>query len=174
MDSRTGTPARARPVAVAWSTGPRLRAGGPQIRGTTVIAQDRRSRSPWHESDRWKGGWSSPMAGPTRARFARAPFHQELRKGRVRRSHRHGVTDERAVIEGVATHDGLESCAQTPRGEGEALTEARAGLVSSREITSSGRRRCPANTEGHTAGSAHASSQPAPRGLSPRACAYTP
>ena len=38
-------------------------------------------------------------------------------------------------IEGVATHDDPESCAGARKGIGEALTGARMGRVSSREIT---------------------------------------
>jgi hypothetical protein len=49
-------------------------------------------------------------------------------------------------IEGLATHDDLESCAggarDEPKAAGEALTEACAGRATSREITSLERRRC--------------------------------
>lgn len=37
-------------------------------------------------------------------------------------------------VEGVATHDGLESCGGIREDDGEALTEARTGRVWSREI----------------------------------------
>lgn len=45
-------------------------------------------------------------------------------------------------VEGVATHDDPESCAGARKGAGEALTGVRAGPVLSREIMSSGCRRC--------------------------------
>jgi RNA-directed DNA polymerase len=45
-------------------------------------------------------------------------------------------------VEGVATHDGPESCVGVRKGAGEALTGVRAGPVLSREIRSSGCRRC--------------------------------
>ena len=38
-----------------------------------------------------------------------------------------------SYVEGLATHDGPESCAVTREGRGEALTGARAGRVLSRE-----------------------------------------
>jgi len=44
-------------------------------------------------------------------------------------------------IEGVAIHDGPESCAGAGEGGGEALTGVRAGQSLSREITASGCRR---------------------------------
>ncbi len=44
-------------------------------------------------------------------------------------------------IEGVAIHDGPESCAGACEGDGEALTGVRAGQPLSREITASGCRR---------------------------------
>jgi len=44
-------------------------------------------------------------------------------------------------IEGVAIHDGPESCAGVREGGGEALTGVRAGQPLSREITASGCRR---------------------------------
>ena len=40
-------------------------------------------------------------------------------------------------VEGVATHDGPESCVRTREGTGEALTGVRAGRVLSREINES-------------------------------------
>jgi len=46
-------------------------------------------------------------------------------------------------IEGVAIHDGPESCAGVCEGDGEALTGVRAGQPLSREITASGCRRRP-------------------------------
>ena len=44
-------------------------------------------------------------------------------------------------IEGVATHDGPESCVDARKGVGEALTGVRVGEVLSREIIPSGCRR---------------------------------
>jgi RNA-directed DNA polymerase len=44
-------------------------------------------------------------------------------------------------IEGVATHDGPESCVDVRRGVGEALTGVRVGEVLSREVITSGCRR---------------------------------
>lgn len=44
-------------------------------------------------------------------------------------------------IEGVATHDGPESCVDSRKGVGEALTGVRVGEVLSREIIPSGCRR---------------------------------
>ena len=44
-------------------------------------------------------------------------------------------------IEGVAIHDGPESCVGVREGVGEALTGVRAGQPLSREITASGCRR---------------------------------
>ena len=44
-------------------------------------------------------------------------------------------------IEGVAIHDGPESCVGVCEGDGEALTGVRAGQPLSREITASGCRR---------------------------------
>ncbi len=44
-------------------------------------------------------------------------------------------------IEGVAIHDGPESCTGVCEGDGEALTGVRAGQPLSREITASGCRR---------------------------------
>lgn len=41
-------------------------------------------------------------------------------------------------IEGVASHDGPESCVNARKGVGKALTGVRIGEVSSREIISSG------------------------------------
>ena len=50
---------------------------------------------------------------------------------------------EESYVEGVATHDGPESCVDTREGLGEALTGARAGRVLSREINRPERRRRP-------------------------------
>jgi RNA-directed DNA polymerase len=52
-------------------------------------------------------------------------------------------------VEGVAIHDGPESCAGTCEGDGEALRGVRAGQPLSREITASGCRRRLTRGEGH-------------------------
>lgn len=54
-------------------------------------------------------------------------------------------------IEGVATHDGPESCVDARKGVGEALTGVRVGEVLSREIIPSGCRRG-SGPEGNTPG----------------------
>ena len=48
----------------------------------------------------------------------------------------------RPYTEGVATRGGPESCVGAREAAGEALTGVRAGWVLSREITTSGCRRC--------------------------------
>ena len=53
-------------------------------------------------------------------------------------------------IEGPATHDGPESCANTREGGGEALTGVRAGWVLSREISQSRAPTRLSDAEGHT------------------------
>jgi RNA-directed DNA polymerase len=72
-------------------------------------------------------------------------------------------------IEGPATHDGPESCANTREGGGEALTGVRAGWVLSREISQS---RAPTrlfDAEGHTNRDATASPRLGPaRSETPR------
>jgi hypothetical protein len=71
--------------------------------------------------------------------------------------------------EGVAIHADLESCAGNGDIAGEALTEALAGWVLSREITSS---RVPtpcSGAEGNTDGGANASPRQALRGRRPQA-----
>ena len=50
---------------------------------------------------------------------------------------------EELYVEGVAIHDGPESCVGVREGDGEALTGVRAGQPLSREITASGCRRRP-------------------------------
>ena len=55
-------------------------------------------------------------------------------------------------IEGVANHDDPESCAGVRKGDGEALTGARAGRVLSREITQSGVPTLLSEAEGNTTG----------------------
>ena len=56
-------------------------------------------------------------------------------------------------IEGVANHDGPESCAAVREDDDEALTGAHAGRVSSSEITSIGVPTLSSEGEGHTADS---------------------
>ncbi len=53
-------------------------------------------------------------------------------------------------VEGVATHDGPESCVVVRKGGGEALTGVRAGEVLSREIIGSGVPTLLNKAEGHT------------------------
>ena len=48
-----------------------------------------------------------------------------------------------SYVEGVANHNGLESCGATRKGGVEALTEERAGWVLSREIMTLLRKRRP-------------------------------
>jgi hypothetical protein len=50
---------------------------------------------------------------------------------------------QESYVEGVATHSDPESCVGAREGAGEALTGARTGRVSSREINRSERRRRP-------------------------------
>ena len=60
-------------------------------------------------------------------------------------------------IEGVAIHDGPESCAGVREGGGEALTGVRAGQLLSREITDFGVPTSSHEAEGHIAGGVSAS-----------------
>ena len=55
-------------------------------------------------------------------------------------------------IEGVATHDGPESCVGVCEGVGEALTGVRAGQLLSREINGFGVPTLLSRTEGHIPG----------------------
>jgi RNA-directed DNA polymerase len=73
-------------------------------------------------------------------------------------------------IEGVATHDGPESCVGVREDAGEALTGVRAGPVLSREIMEFGVPTLSKGAEGHIAGGASASCQRTPRGQRPGAC----
>ena len=57
-------------------------------------------------------------------------------------------------VEGVAIHDGPESCVGVRKGVGEALTGVRAGPVLSREIMEFGVPTLSNEAEGHTAGGA--------------------
>ena len=77
-------------------------------------------------------------------------------------------------VEGVATHDGPESCVVVRKGGGEALTGVRAGEVLSREIIGFGVPTLLMQAEGHTAGGATASPLGTSRGRRPSACAEPP
>jgi RNA-directed DNA polymerase len=57
-------------------------------------------------------------------------------------------------VEGVATHDGPESCVGVRKGADEALTGVRVGLVLSREIREFGVPTLSKEAEGHIDGSA--------------------
>jgi RNA-directed DNA polymerase len=72
-------------------------------------------------------------------------------------------------VEGVANHDGPESCAGTREGVGEALTGVRTGRVLSREITQSRAPTPLAEAEGNTPGGVTASLRTALRGRRPLA-----
>jgi hypothetical protein len=67
-------------------------------------------------------------------------------------------------IEGLATHDGPESCAGVRKGEGEALTGVHTGRPLSREINSSGVPTPFFEAEGNTGGAAIARHRPTRRG----------
>jgi hypothetical protein len=77
-------------------------------------------------------------------------------------------------VEGVATHDGPESCVGVRKGAGEALTGVRAGPVLSREIMEFGVPTLSKEAEGHVAGGAIASPQRTLRGQRPGACTESP
>ncbi len=66
--------------------------------------------------------------------------------------------------EGLAIHAGPESCVCAREGAGEALTGARAGGLSSREIKGSGVPTLLNEAEGNTAGRVSASGRRTPRG----------
>jgi hypothetical protein len=72
-------------------------------------------------------------------------------------------------IEGVAIHDDPESCAAVRKGVGEALTGARAGWVSSREIKHFRSPTLLTEAEGNTTTRAIASAWTALRGRRPHA-----
>lgn len=74
-------------------------------------------------------------------------------------------------IEGVATHDGPESCAVARKSTGEARTGVRAGRVLSREITHTGEPTSSQEMEGNMVGTDTARCPSSPRGLRPLACA---
>lgn len=70
-------------------------------------------------------------------------------------------------IEGVATHDGPESCAVARKGAGEALTGVCMGTVWSREIRQFGTLTLLSEAEGHTTTPASARGWSVPRGRRP-------
>jgi hypothetical protein len=79
-----------------------------------------------------------------------------------------------SYIEGLATHDGPESCAGTREGAGEALTGGSAGRVLSREISQSRTPTLLTGAEGHMPLNDKASSGTVLRGRRPLACTETP
>jgi hypothetical protein len=72
-------------------------------------------------------------------------------------------------VEGVANHNGPESCTGPRKGAGEALTGVRTGRVLSREIKQSRAPTLLSEAEGHTIGGDTASLQTALRGRRPLA-----
>ena len=79
-----------------------------------------------------------------------------------------------SYTEGVATHGGPESCVDSRKGVGEALTWVRAGWVWSREIRLFRVPTSLCQAEGHTPGRVSASSPVALRGRRPHACTESP
>jgi RNA-directed DNA polymerase len=79
-----------------------------------------------------------------------------------------------SYIEGLAPHDGPESCAGIREGAGEALTGGSAGRVLSREIRYSRAPTLLSEAEGTTDRGNRASSGTALRGRRPLACVDTP
>ena len=77
-------------------------------------------------------------------------------------------------IEGLAVHDGPESCAVVREGGGEALAGVRAGSVLSREIKGSGVPTSLIVAEGNIVGRVIASGRRTPRGRRPGACTESP
>jgi hypothetical protein len=72
-------------------------------------------------------------------------------------------------VEGVATHDGPESCVVVRKGEGEALTGVHMGRVLSREIRQSRTPTLLTKAEGNTTGAVIARRQAVLRGRRPLA-----
>ena len=79
-----------------------------------------------------------------------------------------------SYVEGVASHNGPESCGGVRKGVGEALTGVRAGRVSSRERHTPGCRRRKEMRKATSAASLVARRDGTPRGQRPRACTETP
>ncbi len=77
-------------------------------------------------------------------------------------------------VEGLASHDGPESCVGVRKGVGEALAGERTGQVWSREIKSSGVPTLLCDGEGEIAVGAMASPLRTLRGRRPCACAEAP
>ena len=77
-------------------------------------------------------------------------------------------------IEGIANHDGPESCVDVRKGGGEALTGVRAGSAIEPRNQGSGVPTPLTEAEGNTAGSATASWQRTPRGRRTGACTESP
>ena len=76
---------------------------------------------------------------------------------------------EKPYVEGVATHDGPESCVGARKGDGEALTGVRTGRVLSREIRQFGVPTLLTEAEGNTTGAVIARRWATPRGRRPLA-----
>jgi hypothetical protein len=79
-----------------------------------------------------------------------------------------------SYVEGLASHNGPESCGGVRKGAVEALTGVRIGRVLSREITEIRGADAVPGAEGNTERGAMASLVTAPRGLRPLACAESP
>jgi hypothetical protein len=79
-----------------------------------------------------------------------------------------------SYIEGLAPHDGPESCAGTREGTGEALTGGSAGRVLNREINLFRTPTLLTGAEGHMPLDDKASSGTVLRGRRPLACTETP
>jgi RNA-directed DNA polymerase len=79
-----------------------------------------------------------------------------------------------SYIEGLATHDGPESCAGTRKGTGEALTGESAGWVLSREIKHFRVPTLLTEAEGNISEGKMVSSLTTLRGRRPHACADAP
>jgi hypothetical protein len=76
---------------------------------------------------------------------------------------------EESYVEGVANHDGPESCVGAREGDGEALTGVRMGRVLGREIRQFGVPTLLSEAEGNTTGAAIARRRATPRGRRPLA-----
>ena len=77
-------------------------------------------------------------------------------------------------VEGLATHDGPQSCVDVPQGRGEALTWARAGRAIEPRNHSSGVPTLSRRRKATPLAALCASRQGAPRGLRTMACAEPP
>ena len=81
---------------------------------------------------------------------------------------------EELYVEGLATHDGPESCVDVPRGRGEALTGARAGQAIEPRNERIGVPTLSKERKATPLAGATASRQWAPRGRRTRACTEPP